>query len=290
MTFKIEVAKREKLKLKLAVTAPSGGGKTYSSLLLAAGLAEGDWSKVGVLDTEQSAGLYADLGPYMVAPFKKPQSSVRYIEAIDFLIDAGMEVLILDSITPEWDWCLEYHSNLSGNSFVNWGKVKPFHNKFMAHIINAPVHIICTIRRKKEYGLENEGGKTKVEKLGMKQQQQEDAEYEFTTVWALNQNHLAKAEKDRTGLFMDRPEFVIDQSTGKELLNWTNGGALTKQHYTGTDMQKHRLLGLMTRNGVEDKTVMASISNDLLDKPFDETVICEVIAKHVPAPATNSLS
>ena len=290
MSFKIETAKRENLKLKLAVTAPSGGGKTYSSLLLAAGLCNNDWAKICVLDTERSASLYSHLGPYKVVPFEKPHSSIKYMEAIDYMVDQGMEVLVLDSITPEWDWCLEYHSGLSGNSFMNWGKVKPFHNKFMDHIIQAPVHVISTIRRKKEYAYDNSGGKAKVEKLGMKQQQQEDAEYEFTTVWALNQNHLALAEKDRTGLFMDLPEFKITKDTGTQLLKWAAGGVTHKEAYTGTQIQKHRLLGLMTREGVAEETLMKEISKKMQGQNFDDitmgTCIKTVLAQ-VPAAGKN---
>jgi len=36
----------------------------------------------------------------------------------------------------------------------------------------------------------------------------------------INENHLSKASKDRTGLFMNKPEFVINSSTGVKLISW----------------------------------------------------------------------
>ena len=59
-------AQRKQAKLKIGIASPSGGGKTYSSLLLAKGLV-GDWDKVAVIDTENgSADLYDHLGDLTV--------------------------------------------------------------------------------------------------------------------------------------------------------------------------------------------------------------------------------
>ena len=45
-------------------------------------------------------------------------------------------------------------------------------------------------------------------------------DYEFTLVLDLDIKHNAKASKDRTGLFMDKPEFVITAETGKTINKW----------------------------------------------------------------------
>jgi hypothetical protein len=41
-------------------------------------------------------------------------------------------------------------------------------------------------------------------------------------VFDIDIKHNAIASKDRTGLFMDKPEFVINSSTGKKILDWCN--------------------------------------------------------------------
>ena len=46
-------------------------------------------------------------------------------------------------------------------------------------------------------------GKTKVTKVGMKQETRDGFEYELTLSLDISQNHLATASKDRTTLFSD---------------------------------------------------------------------------------------
>ena len=68
-------------------------------------------------------------------------------------------------------------------------------------------------------------GRAKVTKLGFKEITREGFEYELSVNFELiNDKHLAKASKDRTGLFMDKPEFVINKATGKKLIAWCNEG------------------------------------------------------------------
>ena len=79
--MQLRKATRKKAKIRLGLSAVSGGGKTYSAILIAKGLA-GDLSKVAVIDTENgSADLYAHLGDYNVLPLTAPFSPELYIEA-----------------------------------------------------------------------------------------------------------------------------------------------------------------------------------------------------------------
>ena len=65
--MELRKSERKRAKIKMALQAPSGAGKTYSSLLLAEGLLSGNLSKVAIIDTENgSADLYAHLGSYNV--------------------------------------------------------------------------------------------------------------------------------------------------------------------------------------------------------------------------------
>lgn len=96
-------ATRQKAKIRLGLSAVSGGGKTFSALLIAKGIT-GDLSKVAIIDTENgSADLYAHLGDYNVLPLVAPYTPERYIAAIKECEAAGMEAIIIDSITHEWD-------------------------------------------------------------------------------------------------------------------------------------------------------------------------------------------
>jgi len=228
MEFKLRQAQRKQTRMKLGIQGPSGSGKTYSALLLAHGLKQ-DWSKIAVVDTENhSSELYAHLGGYNVLPLKEPFSPERYIEAIETCEQEGMEVIILDSISHEWDGkggILEVHSKMTGNSFTNWHKVTPRHNAFVQKILQSPAHIIATIRSKQDFVLSEKNGKQVPEKVGLKGVQRDGVDYELTIVFELDIKHNCAASKDRTNLFADKPQFIITEDTGRKIQEWCNKGA-----------------------------------------------------------------
>ncbi|PXX22852.1 AAA family ATPase [Arenibacter sp. ARW7G5Y1] len=228
--MKLRQSERKKAKIRLALQGPSGAGKTYSALLLAKGLSGGDISKVAVISSENgSADLYSNLYSYNVLTLPSPFSPEKYIEAIALCETSGMEVIIIDSISHCWEFLLEYHSSLIGNSFTNWSKVTPRHKSFVERMLQSSCHIIATIRTKQGYVLNQKDGKYIPEKVGLKAVQKSDIEYEFTLVFDIDIKHKAIASKDRTSLFMDKPEFIINSSTGRKILDWCNSTMTTKE-------------------------------------------------------------
>ena len=225
--MKLQTAARKRAKIKMGLQGPSGAGKTYSALLIANGLCR-SWDKVAVVCTENgSSELYSHLGPYQVLQLHAPFSPERYVDAITVCEQAGMEVVIIDSITHEWENLLEFHSSMQGNSFTNWGKVTPRHNAFVQKILQSPLHIICTMRTKQDYILNEKNGKLVPEKVGLKSVQRDGLEYELTLVFDLDMKNNAVASKDRTGLFFGKPESKLSIATGREILHWCN------QEFTG---------------------------------------------------------
>jgi hypothetical protein len=221
--IQLRKAERKQSKIRLALQGGSGSGKSYGSILIAKGLA-GTLDKVAVIDSEHhSADLYAHLGSYSVLPIEPPFSPEKYIQAIKLCEDAGMEIIILDSISHQWEGeggILDVHSSMMGNSFTNWNKLTPRHNKFINAILQSKCHVIATIRSKQDYILSNINGKMVPEKVGLKGVAREGTDYEFTVVLELNQKHSCTASKDRTGLFSDKPEFIITETTGKQIKDW----------------------------------------------------------------------
>lgn len=226
--MQLQKATRAKAKIRLGLSAVSGGGKTYSALLIAHGLC-GSWDKVAVIDTENnSAHLYAHLGDFNVLQLDAPYPPERYIEAIKTCENAGMEVIIIDSITHEWDGkggIIEISNSMTGNSFTNWAKLTPRHQAFIDAILSSKCHIITTVRRKQDYEMtKDKDGKVKVEKAGLKEVTREGFEYELTVNLELDVKHNATASKDRTGLFIDKPAFVPSEETGKLIRQWCESG------------------------------------------------------------------
>ncbi|WP_415760284.1 ATP-binding protein [Pseudomonas sp. LT1P18] len=218
-------AERKQAKLRLALAGPSGSGKTYSALLLAMGLG----GRIAVIDTESgSAELYADIADFDVLNLHAPYSPERYVDAISNAEQSGYTVLIIDSYSHEWTGsggCLESneklaHQKFKGNTWAAWNETTPRHRKLTDKILTSSLHIICTMRSKTET-VQGEG--KKILKLGMKSEQRDGTDYEFTVVLDLTHDgHTAMASKDRTKLF-DQPE-LISEETGKRLLDWLNSG------------------------------------------------------------------
>ena len=229
MSFEVRRAERKQAKLKLGVSGPSGSGKTYSALLMARGIAS-SWEKITLIDTENGSGeLYAHLGAYNVIPFGPPFDPRRYVEAIEAAVKGGAEVVVIDSVSHEWDGkggCLDIQTQMGGK-YQDWARVTPMHNAFIQSILQSPVHIITCTRKKQDYALEtNERGKPAPKKVGMKEIQRDGFEYELTINFDIEINHFATASKDRTGLFMPRGPFKIESATGTELVKWAEGGAV----------------------------------------------------------------
>ena len=219
-------ATRRKAKIRLGLSAVSGGGKTYSAILIAKGLT-GNPGKIAIIDTENgSADLYAHLGEFNVLPLSAPFTPERYIEAIRTCERAGMEVIIIDSISHEWDGkggCLEIVENLGGR-YQDWGKVTPRHQAFIDAILHSPSHIITTVRRKQDYEMIKDGNKVKIEKAGLKEITREGFEYELTINLELDIRHQATASKDRTNLFMGKAAFIPSDKTGEIIADWCEQG------------------------------------------------------------------
>ncbi len=222
-------AEKSKSKLRLLLTGISGSGKTYSALLISKGL---DSKKIALIDTENgSASLYADRFQFDVCEIKPPYTTLKYIEAIKFAEKEGYDTIIIDSVSHQWagDGGLlnkkeQLDAQGKGNSYTNWAKITPEHEKFKSTILSSPSHIICTARSKQDYVVEmNDKGKQAPRKVGMAPIQRDGLEYEYTLVLDMDVAHQASSSKDRTSLF-DGQIFIPGEQTGKILIDWLNSG------------------------------------------------------------------
>lgn len=219
-------ATKSMAKAKLAVTGPSGSGKTLSSLYLAKGLG----GVVGVIDSENnSASLYEDRFPswqYLTLPINPPYTVQKYLKAIEIAISEGIEVLVIDSLTHVWaaeGGLLQQKEALDsrgGNSYTNWATITKLYEELKSKLLHSPIDIICTLRSKQEYVLEeNQKGKQVPKKVGLAPIMRDGMEYEFTTVFDIGMDHQFMVSKDRTGLF-DGVVATITENTGKEIRDW----------------------------------------------------------------------
>ena len=206
-------AKKEKIWTKVLLGGSSGSGKTYSALRLATGLAKKCGSGIAAIDTEAGRiRYYANEFDFSDMQLTEPFTPEKYIEAINEAVGSGFKVLIIDSISHEWNYCVDIHDKMPGNSWTNWSKVTPRHDAFMEKILQAPIHIIATVRGKDEYVLEEKNGKQTPKKVGLGFKQRDGVEYNYTATFNIAQDtHIAEATKDNTHIIEGRYEVLTEK-------------------------------------------------------------------------------
>ena len=219
-------AKKEQIWVKMLLAGPSGGGKTFSALRVATGLAKAAGSRIAAIDTENGRiRYYANDFDFDDMQMDAPYSPEKYMAAIDEAVKAGYRVLIIDSLSHEWSFCLDLVNNMPGtNSYTKWKTVTPRHDAFKEKILQSPIHIIATVRGKDEYVLEDTNGKKVPKKVGLGYSQRDGLEFDYTTTLNLDQNtHRFQATKDNTHLFEDRYD-LLTEDDGVLLYQWANDG------------------------------------------------------------------
>jgi len=222
-------ASKAAAKLRLGLIGPAGSGKTYTALRIAAGIG----GPIAVIDTERgSASLYAgergiefdviELASYEVE---------KFIDGIRDAVEGGYSVLVIDSLSHAWagkGGILEYVDKAAkrsqGGNFAAWRDATPQHNRLVDAILGAPIHIICTLRSKVEYVVENVGGRNQVRKVGLQPVQRDGLEYEFTVVGDVSQEHDLVVTKTRAAFLKDAVIREAGEDLGRQLADWLNSG------------------------------------------------------------------
>ena len=235
MAFQVKKAKREKIYTKIALMAPSGGGKTYGALRLATGMAEeikrdtGKEARILMANTESKRGYYyANEFNYDIVDIDAPHNPEKYVELIEFAVSEGYDILIIDSSSHEWEGkggCLELQQQ-AGGTYQSWARVTPRHNKFISAIADSQIHIIATMRGKDQYEMEKDDkGRTTVTKLGVGAKQRDGFEYEFTCTFLIDQKtNMATAQKDNTHIFENETATLLSEAYGQKIIQWANSG------------------------------------------------------------------
>lgn len=237
-------ASKEQAKLRMALIGPAGSGKTYTALAVAQGFGK----KIALIDTERgSASKYAGIFKFDTLQLES-FSPANYILAIQAAQDAGYDVLIIDSLSHEWngkDGALEMvnraqEKSTSGNSYAAWKDVTPAHNKLTDAIIGAKCHVISTMRAKMEYVLEaNEKGKMVPRKVGMGPVQRDGQEYEYDIVGELTMKNSLTITKTRCPALSEGYFEKPGKELAKILKDWlTDGVKPTEKPAPATESPK----------------------------------------------------
>ena len=228
MTFEIRPAQRQGARLLIQLSGVSGSGKTYTALQLAYGLAGKDASKVVMIDTENRRGsLYADSLPggakYGILDFYSPFSPDRYIEAIEAACKAGAEVIVIDSVSHEWEsegGC-EFIANQT--RFPDWKLAKRLHKRFVTYMLQCPAHIIACTRAREKVDFSDPKAPIK---LGIQPIQEKNFSYEATVSLMMHdqgeRQDVLKCPAELQDV-LGRGDGYVGVADGLRLRDWVNG-------------------------------------------------------------------
>lgn len=230
----IQKARKYQHKLRVGLAGPTGSGKTYTALKLAAAIVAKEGGRVGVIDTEHgSASLYADAFDFDVIELKSFAPD-RYVEAInEFARAGGYTLLIVDSLTHAWngkDGALEQvdrKAGAGGNSFTAWRDVTPQHTRLVDALLTCPFHLIGTLRSKMAYEVDTDPRtkKVTVRKLGLQPIQREGMEYEMDVFCDLDADNTLSISKTRNAALSGYSVQKAGDELGLLLWEWAQGDA-----------------------------------------------------------------
>lgn len=254
--IQIRKAERSGARLVLGLSGVSGCGKTYTALQIAYGLANGDGNKVGFLDTEnrrgslyaspdtyanvaQHMGMQSQPEPFLIGDLYAPFSPQRYIDALHQFQQAGVDVLVVDSVTHEWEGtggCEEIAATTTSR-MSDWKAAKAEHKRFMNALLQTDMHIIVCIRAREKTDFTNP---KQPRSLGIQPIQEKNFMFEMTASLMLwnegTAQQVLKCPKELQGI-LGRGQDYITAADGLALRRWVEGAGGDRS----LDKWRHRL-------------------------------------------------
>lgn len=195
---KFRKVERQKVKASIMIEGLQGSGKSGLALALARVLSS-DWDKIYAIDTENQSldlfdGIKLNTG-IEITNFNKVDltpddgfAPSNYMVLREDAINAGAEVVIMDSISHMWNrkgGLLDKVTEAQAaglDSYRSWGTDENRREKELIFdlVRSHKAHIISTVRSKEKFGMEYDEtrGRNKVVSLGEQQIQQEGLKYE----------------------------------------------------------------------------------------------------------------
>lgn len=228
--FTFTKATKEQAKARVALTGPSGAGKTYTALTIAITLGE----KIALIDTERgSASKYADEFAFDKLDLQSFEPATL-CQALAAAGSHGYDVVIVDSLTHFWSGTggmLEQVDSAAkrgygGNSFGGWKEARPMERQMIDALVSYPGHVIVTMRSKTDYVIEEDSrGKKVPRKVGLKPEQREGIEYEFDVVGDMDHENTLVITKSRARSIANRVIQKPGAEFAEEIKAWLGTGA-----------------------------------------------------------------
>jgi hypothetical protein len=171
VSFEFREAKREDTRLLIGLAGGTGAGKTESAMRLATGLAGG--KRFAVIDTENGRALHkADDYQFDHGDLTAPFTPERYLEAIQAADAAGYPVIVVDSLSHEYEGVggileiqeqeFDRMERRESARMSSWILPKRRHKVFVNQLLQVRAHVIVCMRAEDKIEIVKDGGKTVV--------------------------------------------------------------------------------------------------------------------------------
>ena len=148
-----------------------------------------------------------------------------------------------------------------GNSYTAWRVVTPEHNRLVDTILQAPLHLIATLRSKIEYVQEkDERGKTVIRKGGLQPIQREGLDFEFDVVGDLDQMNRLVVTKTRCRALAQAVIRQPGEDMARTLKAWLTDGA-PQPPQTVSETQVKELWQIAQKQGLGVSDFLAFINH-----------------------------
>lgn len=262
MTVQFRRGIRENVNLWINLIAGTGGGKTFTAMRLAKGIA-GD-KPFAVLDTENRRALhYADQFKFDHAELRPPFRPEAYADAVSAADDAGYPVIVIDSGSHVWagdggvlDWQEDELDEMvkraakrndsraewqirEAGKMAAWIKPKMAHKQMVQKLLQVRAHVILCLRAEEKIEMVRKDGKTEIVpkksltgKDGWIPICEKNLPFEATCSFLLLASNpgiphpIKLQEQHRTIFPLDKP---ITEESGERLALWAKGMAVIEK-------------------------------------------------------------
>jgi hypothetical protein len=253
--FEYAVAVRKELPLLIGIFAPSGGGKTYSSLRLATGISRVCGGEVALVDTEARRALhYADTFAFKHVPFAPPHGPLDYVSVIEHCVNKGAKTIIVDSLSNEHEGqggvleiqqaeeerlSAQWGTSRDKVKMASWIRPKQERRKLMSYLRQAEVNLIICFRAREKM----DASSKKPVKLGYMPIAGDEFLFEMTTnvlllpgsdgvpTWRPDEpgeRAMVKLPEQFRSIFSGRTG-PLDEATGEAMARWAAGDRAPKE-------------------------------------------------------------
>ena len=179
-------AKAEQAAIKMGIYGPPGSGKTFTTLLLAEGLAKASGKRIAYVDTERGTDFYCKAAPRPVHP--EPfdfdalytKSITEIMSSVRSLSPDEYGVIVIDSITHVWESCIAaYNGGKTSAGTIPmhaWGRIKKPYKDLMSFLLSSPMHVVMCGRQGVEYATNEDTDELKA--VGYKMKAEGETPYE----------------------------------------------------------------------------------------------------------------